>query len=189
MRKKNELVIAEKTRDAENAIAALKAEHETLARLRAEAETLRGDIKKAHEERDASFQQVVTLTDQLDRAVNERTKLAERLVQLAADDAKAKEALQWAKIDYKGNYRAKQPPAGSQGVVLAVPEPNLVEISIGSDDGIRKGHKLEVMRAGGVYVGRIEVQQTTPDRAVCRVIPEMLRSPMQRGDRVYDKLD
>jgi small-conductance mechanosensitive channel len=188
-KEEHERVIAEKTRDAENAIAALKAEHETLARLREEAETLRGEIKKAHEERDASFKQVVTLTDQLNSAANDRTRLTERNVQLAADYAKAVEALRYNKIDWKGDYKSKQPPAGTQGIVLAVPEQNLVEISIGADDGLRKGHKLEVMRAGGAYVGRIEVQQTTPDRAVCRVIPDMLRSPLQRGDRVFDKLD
>ena len=67
-----------------------------------------------------------------------------------------------------------------------------MEISIGADDGLLKGHKMEVVRMGGgasVYVGRIEVMRTTPDRAVCRVIPDMLKSPIQRGDRVYDKLD
>ena len=74
-------------------------------------------------------------------------------------------------------------------MVLARPGTEPGRDHIGADDGLRKGHKLEVMRTGGGYVGRIEVTDTTPDRAVCRVVPEMLRSPMQRGDRVFDRLD
>ena len=113
-----------------------------------------------------------------------------RAIQLAADLAAAKECLRYNSLDYKTDYKAKQPPH-VDGVILAVPQPNLVEINIGADNGLRKGHKLEVVRMNGgtTYVGRIEVTQTTPDRAVCRVIPDMLRSPMQRGDRVFDKLD
>ncbi|MGO8688616.1 MAG: hypothetical protein ACLQLG_03200 [Thermoguttaceae bacterium] len=185
---KDEQIIADKEKAANEAVAALEQAHLTLAALRKECETLRGEIKKAYEERNASFKQVVSLTDQLSSAVNERTQLAERIVQLSADHAKAMEALRWFGINYKSDYKAKGPPSPTQGTVLAVPEQSLVEINIGSDDGLRKGHKLEVMGMSGGYRGRIEVQQTTPDRAVCRVIPDMLRSPMQRGDRVYDKL-
>ena len=42
------------------------------------------------------------------------------------------------------------------GVVTATPGAGLIEISLGSDDGLIKGHKLEVYRIGGghnAYVG------------------------------------
>jgi hypothetical protein len=131
------------------------------------------------------------LTDQLNSAVAERMQVTERSVQLAADLAAVKESLRYLGVDLKTDIKSKQPPHPLDGVVLAVPQQNLVEISIGADDGLRKGHKLEVVRMNGAtaYVGRIEVTQTTPDRAVCRVLPEMLKSPMQRGDRVFDRLD
>jgi hypothetical protein len=184
-------VIDDERKAANDAVAALKLAHETLAAERTDAETLRGEIKKAHEDRDASAKQVRELTDQLNSAVAERMQVTERSVQLAADLAAAKESLRYLGVDFKTDIKSKQPPHPLDGVVLAVPQQNLVEISIGADDGLRKGHKLEVVRMNGAtaYVGRIEVTQTTPDRAVCRVLPEMLRSPMQRGDRVFDRLD
>jgi hypothetical protein len=43
---------------------------------------------------------------------------------------------------------------------------------------------------GGVtkYVGRIEVMQTFPERAVCRVDSKMQKSQIQKGDRAYANL-
>ena len=48
-------------------------------------------------------------------------------------------------------------------MITATPGAGLVEISLGSDQGLLKGHQLEVYRIGGgqsTYVGRIEVVQT-----------------------------
>ncbi len=60
------------------------------------------------------------------------------------------------------------------GSILAVPQQNLVEINIGADDGLRKGHKLEVVRMNGgtTYVGRIEV---TADHARSGRLPRHAR--------------
>ena len=170
----------------------MKATQETLDGLHKEVVDLRTGIQKAHTDRDSAFKEVVKLTDELHSAVNERTQLNERNVQLSGEYAKALEALRYFGINYKSPYKDKQPPHPLEGVILAVTEPNVVEISVGEDSGLRKGHKMEVVRMGGgpaSYVGRIEVMRLEPDKAVCRVIPEMLKSPMQRGDRVYDKLD
>jgi hypothetical protein len=97
------------------------------------------------------------------------------------------------------DYLAKNLPApGSQRPWVCTFSPmivdsahdGLVEISAGSDDGLRKGDKFEVVRRGdgskSSYVGRIEVVEITTDHAVCRSDPKMLRSPIQRGDRVFD---
>ena len=48
--------------------------------------------------------------------------------------------------------------------MLAVSAENLVEVSIGSDDGLRVGNKLEIYR-GSHYLGRIEVMRLDVDRA------------------------
>ena len=76
-----------------------------------------------------------------------------------------------------------QPPIPLTGAVTAVPQADLVEISFGSNKGLRKGQTLDVTRESS-YVGRIEVMATTPERAACRVDPKMLRKPIERGDRV-----
>ncbi len=182
-------LIDTKTTEAQQAVATLAATLSEMTGLRKDNAQLETNLKAAHEELDAKTKQVFNLTTDWHNAADELAQLKERNVQLAADFAKAQEALRWFGINYKSDYKAKQPPHPLEGVVLDVRQQNLVEISIGADDGLRKGHKLEVMRTGGGYVGRIEVTQTTPSSAVCRVIPDMLRSPMQRGDRVFDRLD
>ena len=78
-----------------------------------------------------------------------------------------------------------------EGIVLAVPQPDLCEISIGSDDGLKKGHKLHVFRitdSGGKYVGRITVMKTSYDRAACTVDPGYRKLEVQRGDRVKSQI-
>ena len=62
------------------------------------------------------------------------------------------------------------------GLVSAVRDDNkLVEITLGTDMGVLKGHQLEVVRsAGGVstWLGRIEVIEAKVDASVCKVMPE-----------------
>ena len=84
-------------------------------------------------------------------------------------------------------YSGIAPPV--DGVVLQVgSEGKTIEISIGKDDGLMKGHLLEVIRDGGGWLGRVEVMQTQADKAVCKVLPEYLQRPIQRNDRVTTKL-
>jgi hypothetical protein len=59
----------------------------------------------------------------------------------------------------------------------------LIEITIGFDDGIRPGHTVEVYR-GDRYLGRALILRADPDRAVGRIIPEYQQGQIQEGDRV-----
>lgn len=68
------------------------------------------------------------------------------------------------------------------GVVLVVRK-DLVEISIGSDDGLRKGHRLDVYRES-TYLGRVAVRRTAPDRAVAEIIPAFHKGQIRKGDVV-----
>ena len=74
--------------------------------------------------------------------------------------------------------------------MTAVTGANLVEISLGEDDGLREGHDLEVYRIRGgrhSYVGRVKVVSVQPDRAVCKVDPNFRQSNIERQDRVKTK--
>ena len=73
------------------------------------------------------------------------------------------------------------------GYVTAVSDKNLIEISIGSDDGLRAHHFMEVYRKN-TYVGRVEIVMVEPDRAVAKIIPEFRRGIIKKGDRVATKL-
>jgi hypothetical protein len=68
-------------------------------------------------------------------------------------------------------------------VVLEVSGKDLIEISIGADDGLKVGHALDVYR-GSTYLGRIVIRKTGPDRAVGQVLRELQRGQIKRGDRV-----
>jgi hypothetical protein len=188
---KNEKSLAEKNQELRDSTGATKAAVEQANILRAAAAQLREDIKTAQADRDANFKRVVDLTDQLHNAVAERVRLETTSRNLADEFAKAKEALAYFKINYKIDYKAKSPPPDLQGEVTGLALPDLVEVSVGSDQGLRKQHQLEVVRMSGgpaVYVGRITVMESSPHRAVCRPDPRLLKSPIQKGDRVYANL-
>jgi hypothetical protein len=70
---------------------------------------------------------------------------------------------------------------------------DLVEISIGSDDGLAEGHKLSVFRpANGErqakFLGEIRIVFVTPDRAVGTVVTRAKNGIIERGDIVTSKL-
>ncbi len=172
------------------AVAALKATQEESAKFRTEVEGLRGDAEKAQKDRDAHFREVVRITDEMHQMVNDLNELKNRNTTLSADLAKAREVLRH--FDLNENTDILGVPPRVDGVVLAVLGGGLLEISIGADSGLQKGHKLDVYRvapAGNKYVGRIEVLKTAPNKAVCKIDPKFQQSEVQEGDRVASKLD
>ena len=66
----------------------------------------------------------------------------------------------------------------------------LVEISLGSDQGLKKGHEMTVYRSGlnkganGKYLAKIVIVNTYPDKAVGRVIEGSRNGVIQKGDNV-----
>jgi hypothetical protein len=85
--------------------------------------------------------------------------------------------------------KAGEPPMLIGGLVLAVHKDRQVEISFGAADGLRPGHRLEVYRETGelgIYVGRIEVVETSPKKSLCKIISEM--DTVREGDRITSKL-
>ena len=184
-----------------DALAQLKATQEAEAALRVEiaggaapdgsqVTGLREEIRVAQADRDKYFDEVVKLTDQLHQAANEYRSLRDRVVTLTADLAAANEVLRKNDLKPEPTLYEGTPPT-VDGVVLEVGANGLIEISIGADDGLMKGHRLEVVRRGdgvSVWLGRVEVTETSPDKAVCKVLPEFLQRPIQRDDRVTSKL-
>ena len=189
-REQSEKKYADLIQEKSDAVAGINAAHETLGKLREEVEKLRVSIREARKDRSDHFQQVLQTTDKLHQSVNELKRLKKRQADLAADLAKADEVLRHFGHS-KDEDTSDIPPDGVPGVVLATPESGLIEISIGADDGIRRGHRLEAFRIGGgasTYLGQVEVVDTAPDKAVCKVIPELRKGTIQRGDHVSSKI-
>jgi DNA repair exonuclease SbcCD ATPase subunit len=175
-----------KERDAllikdKEAVVALKAAQQNLARLTDEVEGLRGEIRDAQGQRDKHFDRVVELTDQIHQAQGEVGRLEERRIQLAAQLASANLVLDRHGLDK--NMPVDNIPPMIRGKVLAINRDNLVEVSLGTDDGLRIGHTLEVFR-GSKYLGRVEVLETATDRAVGKIVPGFKKGIIQKDDDV-----
>ncbi len=163
------------------AVAALDTAQQNLARLTKEVEGLRTDIRDTQGDRDKIFTRVVELTDQIHQAQGEVKRLQERRVQLAAQLASAKQVLD--RHDLTPETPVDNLPPMLRGKVLAVNQENMIEVSLGTDDGLRTGNTLEVFR-GSKYLGRVEVLQAAPDRSVGKILPNFRKGIIQKDDDV-----
>jgi hypothetical protein len=123
----------------------------------------------------------VELTDQIHQAQGEMKRLEERRVQLASQLAQATQVLTAHDLSTDTPVDGKPPEV--RGKVLGVNQDNMIEISLGSDDGLRIGHTLEIFR-GSKYLGRIEVLHTTHDRAVGKILAGFKKGAIQKDDDV-----
>jgi len=106
---------------------------------------------------------------------------------LAQDYRDAVEVLRRLGVTADLALLASQPPAGIRGSVTEVRPGGVVEISIGSDSGLARGHHLDIVRnrdGRSSYIGKIEITNVAADRAVGRVMPEFRRGVVQRDDEV-----
>jgi len=155
-----------------------------LASLEEETKRLRDELRGAQKERDQIFLTVVDITDKLNQAESLRQTLDER----------NKEALEQMKqmklvLDRHGlrpDSLVSHIPPKVEGIVLEVSDKDLIEISIGADDGLKVGHSLDIYR-GNTYLGRVVIRKTNPDRAVGQLQKELQRGQIKRGDRVTTK--
>lgn len=153
--------------------------------LKQEVAQLRGDIKTAQSDRDTNFQEVVLLTDKLQQYKVEQDRLKEREQELVKMAAMMKRVLTAHGMDQYTPVDGIPPQL--EAVVTAVNDNNMVEISVGADDGIRRGNTLDVFR-GDTYLGRIIIKETAPDRAVGEIVREYRRGLIKKGDYVSTKL-
>ena len=177
------------TKQAREAVAAMEASQLSQQNLRKENEVLTGQIRTALQEREAKAKELGEKTDELHQSVNEVKSLKARNKTVVDDLANAKEVLRKFGLKDDPTAYSGVPPTGLRGVVLATPGAGLVEISIGADDGLMKGHKLHVYRiAEGVsmYLGQIEVIEVAPEKAVCKII--LRKGNIQKDDRVAAEL-
>ncbi len=170
-RRKNEALVA--------------ATEENNSRLTDEVAGLRTLILEHQQARDQAFTTTLKATTDLHTTAGQLQQLQERnqqiTEQLATATASAREG--GAERDgsviprVRGQVSASRRADGAQ----------LIEISIGADDGIKPGYTVEVFR-GDRYLGRAESLRADPDRAVGRVLREFQQGQIQEGDDVATKL-
>jgi len=146
---------------------------------------LRTKIGAAQQARDTAFGEAVAKTDQLHQAHSDLVRAKERQDQLVGQVAR------YTQVMSDNNIDPTAPPKGLppriEGKVDAVSKNNLIEVSLGSDDGLRKGHTVEVYR-GRNYLGRAQVLETAPDKAVAKILRQFRKGSVQKGDRVATRL-
>ncbi len=179
--------LAQLKSDKEQGIAAVKLSHETQASLRAEVDGLRKNLRSAQEDWAKLYSDLVAKTDEahgLALQLSTYRSVGEKLTQDYQDAVKVLQLHDLVPDPARYNGVA---PAGVQGEVTEVRPNGWLEISIGSDSGLMKGHRLDVVRnlAGrSSYIGKIEITETQPDRSVAKILTDFRRGTVQRGDVV-----
>lgn len=164
-----------------NATEAAKTAQTRLEMLEEETTARREELRALQRDLDAKFLTVVDLTDKLNQAESQRQILEERNTEAANQIAQMKSVL-----DANGltaDALVAHIPPRVDGHVLEVSGSDLVEISIGADDGLKVGHPLDIYR-NNTYLGRIIIRKTGPDRAVGQIQKDLQRGQIKRGDRV-----
>jgi hypothetical protein len=169
-----------------DAVATERITQQELAARSAENDKLREQIVQAREDRNKQYNLLVEKIIELNNYQGKLQALDESRKRLASDFTSAKEKLD--ALDIKPNAVLAPPPVNGQ--VLDV-RGNLVEVSIGKDDGLREGYTLEVHR-DGQYLGRLKVikaPSTDGNKAVAEILTAYQRGYIKVGDRVDSKLN
>jgi len=163
----------------------VKSTEENNNALTAEVVDLRNLIRQHLQARDEAFQTTLKATTDLHVTAGELQSIQERNAQLVADLASATSTILEEGLDPK----AKVVPR-VRGIVTSTRRADgsqLIEISVGSDDGVKQGQTIEIFR-GERYLGRAKILSADPDRAVGQVIREFQKGQIQEGDDVATKL-
>lgn len=147
---------------------------------------LRTDLQKLREEKDEKFKQYVQLLDDRNNLQADRRRLDDTNVKLTEQLTKAKVVLERRGLSVETDV-SNEPPK-MDGIVLAVANDGLMEISLGTDDGLNRGHTLEVTR-GTQYLGRVQVVDARPEKAVAKALPQFQKGKIERNDRVATRIN
>jgi uncharacterized phage infection (PIP) family protein YhgE len=164
---------------------------------RDEAVSLREINNQLHQSRD---ELITANREQADKIVNldqDAKKNVEKHNKLLSEYATLQKFIRIKGFDPDPKELAglQEPPPVVEGAVLKTKKGDrngseLVEISLGSDVGLAKGHKLYVYRAvgKGKYLGTIRLDMVDYRTAVGVVIQSSKSGEIQRGDYVTTKL-
>jgi hypothetical protein len=169
------------------AVAANNAAQTELAQLRTQIADLRGGIVAAQATRDQAFRDMVAKTDQLQQAANDLATFKSRNTQLAEQVSRMEKVLA---VNNLNEFDEPGPPQ-VDGIVLAVRANGIVELSVGADEGLKRGDRLQVVRQGpdnDRYLGAVEILETQPDKSVAKIVPETRQGSIEKEDRVYSRL-
>jgi hypothetical protein len=144
----------------------------------------------AAEDLEKARAQIRALQERLDRQQKQIEQLTQQVAELTKELAKAR-----AGVPGKRPNPVNPPPDSVKGTITKIDkkDASLVQISVGSDAGLARGHTLEVYRLKpkAEYLGRIQVIEVEAKSAVGRLMrsdAKEKRSALQVGDEVASKV-
>jgi multidrug efflux pump subunit AcrA (membrane-fusion protein) len=165
---------------------ALRTAEANVEALRNEVVGLRAEIQKAQTDRDMQFDKVVVLTDHLHAAKGLQQQLEARQKQLLAEISNNKRIMD--KLGIRADMDTEHIATPNlDGIVLRVGPNNLILVSLGEDEGLKVGHRLELVR-GSEYLGYAIVRKTEPDKAVAEVDSKSQKGMIKENDVVKTKI-
>ncbi|NOY29799.1 MAG: hypothetical protein GXP28_06365 [Planctomycetes bacterium] len=167
--------------------AAVASTQQNNEKLTAEVEVLRAEIRENQQARDEAVATTIRTTDESHQLLGKLSMLNERHVQLAQQLGEATSLLNENGIDANDPQAAVPRVRGLVSATTRQAGVQLIEITIGSDDGLKPQQTIEIFR-GDRYLGRAEILRTEPDRAVGRIIRRFQQGQIQEGDDVATKL-
>lgn len=154
-----------------------------------ENEQLRGEIRVALNRTDTAINRALAATDELHQTQQKLENAAEQRNTLLDQVSNMTSVMEAEGLDPSASADDVTPRV--DGVVTGVARRGstiLIQVSIGEDDGLRKGHTVEIFR-GTRYLGRAEILTTEPDRAIGRIDPRFQEGRIQESDRVATRLN
>jgi hypothetical protein len=169
-------------------IAAVAATQQNNDRLVKEVTGQRKELRDNQQARDKDFSVMLNATEAQDQTQGELNIVRAQNQAITRQVARMSKLLRANDIDPGLDPDFLMEP--SDGIVSAVRRKGatqLIEVTIGADDGLQAGHTVEVFR-GAKYLGRAEIISTSPDRAIGKLDRRFLRGQIQEGDRVATRL-
>ena len=170
-----------RTRDVEADLSTALADN---AGLVGEVSNLREQVVGTQQSSDKYFNNSLKLTDEINQLRGSEIRLKEVQNQLINQVGRMSNVLSKNGLTEFSAVTAIPPVI--DGVVTNV-RSDIIQISIGWDDGLRKDHQLDVFR-GKSYLGRIKIRETRPNSAVGEIIPAYRKGIIKQGDRVATKI-
>lgn len=166
-----------------------------------ESDLQRVENNKLHNQLDATNKKVLNLEDQIFNAQVENASLEEKYDRLLDETKHLRRVVRINNLETDPKvYAAKtNPPPFVNGLVVDTKKERngtvkYVEVSLGSDDGLVKGHNLYVYRSGlqkdqkAKYLGKIELVYVSLDRAVGTLVMKAKNGIIEKGDNVTSQL-
>ncbi|MEX2318079.1 MAG: hypothetical protein WD669_13055 [Pirellulales bacterium] len=177
--------LKQQQRDHTAAIASTQKNNEDLSTQVSELGRQKRDSELA---RDTQYLQMLAATEDRNQKVGQLESAVERTKQLTEQVSNMTQVMNANGINPATNASAVTPTV--DGVVSRIQRSGgtqLVEVTIGADDGLKAGDTLEVFR-GSKYLGRLNIMQTSPDKSVGQVNRRFQQGQIQEGDRVATRL-